>query len=55
MIGDGINDAGAAKAAGIPLLVLDSGYGEVAARDLGGDLILESFSEIPAALGRLKN
>jgi len=53
MIGDGINDAGAAKAAGIPLLVLDSGYGEVAARDLDGDVMLESFSEIPAALERL--
>jgi phosphoglycolate phosphatase len=54
MIGDGINDAGAAKAAGIPLMVLDSGYGEVAAKDLSGDVILESFSEIPAALERLK-
>jgi phosphoglycolate phosphatase len=54
MIGDGINDAGAAKAAGVPLLVLDSGYGEVAAKDLGGDLLLESFSEIPAALEQLK-
>lgn len=54
MIGDGINDAGAAKATGIPLLVLDSGYGEVAAKDLGGDLILESFSEIPTALERLE-
>ncbi len=53
MIGDGINDALAAKAAGIPLLILDSGYGEVPARDLGGDLLLESFSEIPEALGRL--
>ncbi|HYV87248.1 MAG TPA: phosphoglycolate phosphatase [Candidatus Polarisedimenticolia bacterium] len=53
MIGDGINDALAAKAAGIPLLILDSGYGEIAARDLGGDLLLESFSEIPGALRRL--
>jgi phosphoglycolate phosphatase len=53
MIGDGINDAGAAKAAGIPLLVLDSGYGEVPAADLGGDVLLKAFSEIPEALSRL--
>ena len=53
LIGDGINDALAAKAAGIPLLTLDSGYGEIAAKDLGGDLLLESFSEIPEALRRL--
>ena len=50
MIGDGINDASAAKAAGIPLLILRSGYGEIAATDLGGDLLLADFTEIPAAL-----
>ena len=53
MIGDGVNDAVAARAAGIPLLLLDSGYGEIPARDLGGDVLLKSFREIPAALERL--
>jgi len=55
MIGDGPNDVGAAKAAGIPVLVLPSGYGEVPAADLGGDLLLRDFSEVPAALQSLLN
>ncbi len=53
MIGDGINDVTAAKAAGIPVLVLPSGYGEIEAADLGGDLLLADFAEIPAALESL--
>ena len=53
MIGDGINDVAAAKAAGIPVLVLPSGYGEIAAAELGGDRLLGAFAEIPAALKTL--
>ncbi len=53
MIGDGINDVGAARAAGIPMILLPSGYGEIAAADLGGDLLIEDFAEVPAALERL--
>jgi len=50
MIGDGVNDARAAQAAGIPVMLLDSGYGEIPAAELGGDALIASFSEIPAAL-----
>ena len=53
MIGDGINDVTAAKAAGIPVLVLPSGYGELGAAELGGDRLLAKFAEIPAALESL--
>lgn len=53
MIGDGINDVAAAKAAGIPVLVLPSGYGEIGAAELGGDRLLREFAEIPAALETL--
>lgn len=53
MIGDGINDVTAAKAAGIPVLVLPSGYGEIGAAELGGDRLLRKFAEIPAALDSL--
>ena len=53
MIGDGINDVAAAKAAGIPVLVLPSGYGEIGAAELGGDRLLGEFAEIPAALQAL--
>ena len=54
MIGDGINDVGAAKAAGIPVLLLDSGYGEIPAAQLGGDDLLAVFSDIPQALERFE-
>jgi len=53
MIGDGINDVASAKAAGIPVLLLPSGYGELSAEELGGDRLLATFSEIPAALDAL--
>jgi phosphoglycolate phosphatase len=53
MIGDGINDVAAAKAAGIPVLVLPSGYGEIDAAELGGDRLLGEFADIPAALATL--
>ena len=53
MIGDGINDVAAAKAAGIPVLVLPSGYGEISAVELGGDRLLGEFAEIPVALETL--
>ncbi len=54
LIGDGINDALAARAARVPLIVLDSGYGEVPAAELGGVALLASFGEIPAALAELE-
>jgi phosphoglycolate phosphatase len=50
MIGDGINDVKAAHGAGIPVIVLPSGYGEVVGTDLGGDILLGTFAEIPDAL-----
>jgi phosphoglycolate phosphatase len=53
MIGDGANDAAAAKAAGIPLLLLDSGYGDIPAGELESDVLLESFRDIPQGLKRL--
>ena len=53
MIGDGVNDVAAAKAAGIPVLLVDSGYGEIAAGKLGGDSLLSAFSDIPEALDGL--
>jgi phosphoglycolate phosphatase len=53
MIGDGVNDVAAAKAASIPVMLLDSGYGEIAAGELGGDCLLSAFSDIPEALAEL--
>jgi len=53
MIGDGINDVRSARGAGIPVILLSSGYGEIPASDLGGDLLVYDFAEIPQALQRL--
>ena len=53
MIGDGINDVLAAHAAGIPCLVLPSGYGSTPPEELGGDRLLASFAEIPEAVASL--
>jgi len=55
MIGDGVNDVAAAQAAGIPVLLLESGYGEIPASNLGGDLLLADFGEIPQALRTLED
>jgi phosphoglycolate phosphatase len=48
MVGDSLPDVAAARAAGMKVMVVDSGYGEVAAADLGADLILETLAALPA-------
>ncbi len=53
MLGDGHNDVLAARAAGLPVIVIDHGYGPIPARDLDPDRVIEDFSELPAALAAL--
>ena len=53
MVGDSATDVGAAKAAGAPCLLVSFGYTETAVQDLGGDLIVDDFAEVPAACVRL--
>jgi phosphoglycolate phosphatase len=52
MIGDNENDAAAARAAGLPLLLMRYGYARVEPDTLGADAILDDFSELPAVLDR---
>jgi phosphoglycolate phosphatase len=47
MVGDSLPDVSAARAAGMKVVVIDSGYGEIAAGDLGADLILETLAALP--------
>lgn len=47
MVGDSLPDVSAARAAGMKVVVVDSGYGEIAAGDLGADLILETLAALP--------
>ena len=53
MIGDSENDAAVAHAAAVPLVIMRYGYSRVDPATLGADALLDSFSELPAALDRL--
>jgi phosphoglycolate phosphatase len=53
MIGDSENDAAAAKAAALPVLLMRHGYARTDPRNLGPDALLDGFAELPAALDRL--
>jgi len=54
MVGDSASDVGAARAAGAPSIVVSFGYTEIAAADLGGDWVIDNFSELaPLVAGLL--
>lgn len=53
MVGDGEPDAGAARAAGVPLVIVDFGYTTIPAVELGGDILIGHFKELPDACRRL--
>jgi phosphoglycolate phosphatase len=50
MVGDSANDVNAAKAAGLPCVVVSFGYTQIAPRDLGGDRLIDHFADLPEAL-----
>jgi phosphoglycolate phosphatase len=54
MIGDSITDLNTARAAGAPCILFSYGFTPVPAADLGADLVLDDFAELPEALARLK-
>ncbi len=53
MIGDSPADVSAARAAGVPVIVVSFGYSEIAAHDLGADLVIDRFAQLPEAIKRL--
>jgi phosphoglycolate phosphatase len=53
MVGDSISDVLAAKAAGVPVAVVSFGYTETPAAELGGDVMIDHFTELPALARRL--
>jgi phosphoglycolate phosphatase len=53
MIGDNENDAAAARAASVPLVLMRYGYARVDPDTLCADALLDRFSELPDALERL--
>lgn len=53
MVGDAATDTGAARAAGVPCVVVGWGYTETPPAALGGDLVIDAFAQLPAAVRRL--
>ncbi|MEL6504434.1 MAG: HAD-IA family hydrolase [Pseudomonadota bacterium] len=55
MVGDSINDIEAARRAPMPSIAVDFGYTDIPVTDLGADIIISHFDELPAAVGKLEN
>jgi phosphoglycolate phosphatase len=53
MIGDSITDLNTARAAGAPCILMSYGYTPVPASQLGADIVLDDFSQLPQALKAL--
>jgi phosphoglycolate phosphatase len=54
-VGDSATDAGAARAAGAGLILVDFGYTEIPAADLRPDVLISHFDALPGACDRLLN
>jgi phosphoglycolate phosphatase len=53
MVGDSTNDVKSARNAGIPVVLVSFGYTQIPAADLGGDVLIDHFDELPEAIGRV--
>ncbi|BAI73854.1 phosphoglycolate phosphatase (plasmid) [Azospirillum sp. B510] len=53
MIGDNGNDVKAARSAGVPVVAMSYGYPRMPVEELGADLILDRFADLPDGLRRL--
>ena len=52
-IGDSETDIAAARNAGVPVVLVSYGYTLSPPQDLGADVLIDHFSELPDALRRL--
>ncbi len=50
MVGDSASDIGAARAAGVPSVVVSFGYTEIPAADLGADVLIDRFDQLGEAV-----
>lgn len=55
MVGDGVSDVGAARAAGTAVALVRGGYTQTPVEALGADLVCDTLLELPSALHRLLN
>lgn len=54
MIGDSAVDVATARAAAIPVALLSYGYTPDPVHNLGADIVIDCFSEVPVALAKLR-
>lgn len=53
MVGDSITDIATARAAGVPVVAVDFGYTDKPVAELGPDLVIGHFDDLPAAVDTL--
>lgn len=53
MVGDSTYDVGAARNAAVPVVALSFGYADVPVEELGGDVLIDHFDQLVAALEAL--
>jgi phosphoglycolate phosphatase len=53
VIGDSVADVGAARAADVPVILVNFGYSNRPASELGADLVIDSLTDAPAALAKM--
>lgn len=53
MVGDSLTDVSAARNARVPVAVMTFGYTDIPPAEMGADLLLDHFDELPAAAARL--
>ncbi|MEO8302387.1 MAG: HAD-IA family hydrolase [Rhizomicrobium sp.] len=54
MIGDSITDLNTARAACVPCILMSYGFTPVPAAELGADIVLDEFAQLPGALRQLR-
>ena len=53
MVGDSANDIGTARAAGLAAVAVSYGYPRMPIDELGADIVIDRFADLPDALSRL--
>ena len=53
LVGDASPDVGAAKAAGVPCIIVDFGYNDRPAAELGGDVLISCYDALAEAVTRI--
>lgn len=54
MVGDATTDTGSASAAGVPCVVASFGYNDAPLSELGGDIVIDQFADLIAAIEQLR-